>query len=379
MTITERANEIVEQAKALATTATSWTEFSNRLFSQYDGLVATTFPIGSERQKFYNSTQYREVNELLLSLIKRFGVADGAAPKKSGKFLVRVPKSLHQLLEVEADTEGTSLNQLALAKLAIRLKDSTNLTTLLLVEAYKHVYDGFSSDRIIVDPDYNGKFLQECRKLGLTQSDYELNRSLMGIRKSGRSLLPPTTRKPLITDYDNFLFASEIAFRHLQRREGVSLDRAMCDPTVREEFDEIAGRLAPGHSSFKLRMGALYLRKTHKLSLGVPQGQMFDLTSIGQVGNMALDDLPDVPGGYVFYDDARPIYAGETAKLRHRIELHLQNSGQMFLPGWLGLGFESALELRFFANPLLRARERVRWLNQFINCEKPTLNYQTAA
>ena len=36
----------------------------------------------------------------------------------SGKFLVRLPKSLHQRLAVEAEEEGISLNQYALYKLA---------------------------------------------------------------------------------------------------------------------------------------------------------------------------------------------------------------------------------------------------------------------
>ncbi len=37
----------------------------------------------------------------------------------SGKFVVRLPKSLHQRLVIEADREGVSLNQLALYKLAL--------------------------------------------------------------------------------------------------------------------------------------------------------------------------------------------------------------------------------------------------------------------
>ena len=36
----------------------------------------------------------------------------------SGKFIVRVPKSLHMRLAVEAEREGVSLNQYALYKLA---------------------------------------------------------------------------------------------------------------------------------------------------------------------------------------------------------------------------------------------------------------------
>ena len=41
------------------------------------------------------------------------------ADKYSGKFVVRLPKSLHKRLVIEAEKEGVSLNQLALYKLAL--------------------------------------------------------------------------------------------------------------------------------------------------------------------------------------------------------------------------------------------------------------------
>lgn len=41
------------------------------------------------------------------------------ADKYSGRFVVRLPKSLHQRLAIEAEKEGVSLNQLALYKLAL--------------------------------------------------------------------------------------------------------------------------------------------------------------------------------------------------------------------------------------------------------------------
>ncbi len=40
----------------------------------------------------------------------------------SGKFNVRVPKSLHAALASEAEAEGVSLNQLVAAKLALHLQ-----------------------------------------------------------------------------------------------------------------------------------------------------------------------------------------------------------------------------------------------------------------
>ena len=41
------------------------------------------------------------------------------AEKYSGKFVVRLPKTLHQRLAIEANKEGVSLNQWALYKLSL--------------------------------------------------------------------------------------------------------------------------------------------------------------------------------------------------------------------------------------------------------------------
>ena len=241
------------------------------------------------------------------------------------------------------------------------------------------MYDGYPTDRIVVDPEYNAPFLRECRRLGLTQSDYELNHALQDIRKSGKAALPPATKKPQIRDYDDFAFASEIAFRHLQRQEGVTLDTVLCDPELRCRFDEIATRLAPGQSPYKLRMGALYLRKTHRLSPGGATGQAYDLVPMGRVEGIDLTQLPEFPGMYVFYEEVRPIFAGETAHVRRRIQLHLDSSDHLFLPKWLGLGYETDLELRMLSVPKISHKDRLRWLNHFINQERPPLNYQAYA
>jgi hypothetical protein len=379
MTIQERSEQVLNQARELFTNAKSWAEFSNMLFSE-EGIVAKTFPLMTDRKAFFDTPQHAKIDEMLLKLIKRFGVSQSAAPKKSGKFVVRLPKSLHASLEIEAEEEGVSLNQLATTKLAVPLRESADLDTAMLVEAFKRSYEGYASDRVVVDPELNAAFLGECRGLGLTQSDYELNHILLSIRKSGRAVLPPATKKPKITDYDNFLFASEIAARHLQRQDGLTLDRVLCDPSLRQRFDEIALRFGAEKSVLKLRMGALYLRKMHRLSPEDKPEGFYDLRPAGRIADLRLGEIPDMPGLYAFFSEKRPIFAAETAKLRHRIDLHLATANKLFLPKWLELGFdEGSLELRCYSQPKISTTERLNWLNQYINSERPLLNYQAAA
>ena len=112
------------EAKRLARRVESWADFSNAMFDPEHGLVARLFPGPAERRAFYRTREFREVDRLMKQLMDRFGVAGGATPTKSGKFVVRLPKTLHFALEREATREGVSLNQLVVAKLAVTLDKS---------------------------------------------------------------------------------------------------------------------------------------------------------------------------------------------------------------------------------------------------------------
>ena len=377
MNFSAKSSSVVDAAKELASKTQSWIEFSNQVFDQRNGLIAKAFREEEDRQKFYGSDEYKELQGLQISLMKRYGVANSVATK-SGKFIVRVPKTLHSALEIEAQREGVSLNQLALTKLSVPLQESTSLSPLLIIKAFSEVHDGYASDRVICDPTLNSKFLRRCRALGLTDSDYELNHSLFDIRKTpAKGKLPPTTKKTEFRDYDDYIFASEIAVRFLQRQDGASLDDVLCDPRLQHKFDELSGRIAPGIIPLKLRYGALNLRKTHRLQPKDMSAPEYDLVVVGPVERVNMDELPEFSGIYVYYADTRPIFAGETDKLRSRIDRHMQTSDHRGFPRWLG--GDISLQLRYAALPSVSRDERLRWLRQFINKEKPLLNYQRVA
>jgi hypothetical protein len=376
MSIERKANYILEQAKVLARQVKTWADFSAALFDQKTGLVAKTFVTPMEREAFFDSQQYKEVNRLLLGLMKKFGVEGGATPEKGGRILVRLPKTVHRVLEIEAKKEGVSLNQLAVAKLAIPLRERMDLSIPVIVDAYSRVYDGYSTDRVVVDPELNARFLMICRKSGLTQSDYQLNHALMDIRKSNKAALPKATKRTEFRDYDAYQFAAEIAVRILQRTEGVTLDRILCDPCIAVEFDTIAKQLAPGQSALKLRCAALNLRKTHRLgSSKHQQVPEYDLVRAGPLQTLVIPELPSFPATYALYDQNRPLFAGETEDLRKRVEIHLQSG----LPNWLGAEEGFDVVLKHSAAPAAKQEERRLWLSDFINKERPLLNYQRVA
>jgi hypothetical protein len=119
--------ELLAEAERAAHDAESWADLSNFLFNPVDGLVARAYTTRESREAFTKTDAYKRIRQLVSDAIERHGLVEGATPKKSGRFVVRLPRSLHAALEREAASEGVSLNQLVLAKLAVGLGRLTNL------------------------------------------------------------------------------------------------------------------------------------------------------------------------------------------------------------------------------------------------------------
>jgi predicted HicB family RNase H-like nuclease len=115
------------KAEQAAREAATWADLSNYLFNPVNGLVAKAYPTRQAREAYVKTEEYRKIRQLITDAIERQGLVEGATPKKSGRFVVRLPQSLHAALEREAISEGISLNQLVLAKLAVGLGRLTDL------------------------------------------------------------------------------------------------------------------------------------------------------------------------------------------------------------------------------------------------------------
>ncbi|MEX2317728.1 MAG: toxin-antitoxin system HicB family antitoxin [Pirellulales bacterium] len=113
--------KILQEARRVAAQVTTWADLSNALYNPQDGLVTTAYPLPEDRSRFMETQEYHEIRQLLTQAMERTGLIEGASPAKSGKFVVRLPKSLHAALDREAAAEGVSLNQLVLTKLAVQL------------------------------------------------------------------------------------------------------------------------------------------------------------------------------------------------------------------------------------------------------------------
>src|SRR5437762_7411620 len=118
--IESRAQELLKLARKLArTSGLTWVEANNAIYSAR-GVFARLFVSPKDRAAFAKTKESREIDRLIDSLPE-----PSAAPQRreySGKFNVRVPKSIHAALASEAEAEGVSLNQLVVAKLALHLQ-----------------------------------------------------------------------------------------------------------------------------------------------------------------------------------------------------------------------------------------------------------------
>ena len=117
----QNAQTLLESDRDAAQVVETWADLSNALFDPESGLIAKAYPTRAEREQFVQTEEYRAIRKLVDESRQRTGLVAGATPSKSGKLLVRLPKSLHAALESEAVEEGVSLNQLVVAKLAFQL------------------------------------------------------------------------------------------------------------------------------------------------------------------------------------------------------------------------------------------------------------------
>lgn len=208
--------------------------------------------------------------------------------------------------------------------------------TVALVDAFDAVSNGYSTDRVVADPELNQRFIAECRLRGLQDSVAALNRRLLNLRKSGALAGRARSKRTHISDTDEYRFAAEIAVRFLERRDEISLDAIMCDPDKAAEFDEVAGRIAPGFSSLQYRWAALGLRKAKKLEPELV-GRIAPPVNVINVpvSDVVSDQFPDSQGLYLFIAADQLLYVGETENLRKRLKKHLDHSDNRGLARWI--------------------------------------------
>ena len=118
---TEKQEEIHQIAETLYAKKPDWVTFYREILG-LNGVVHHTFPFQESLVEFEKTDIYREIQHMLARLRRQGPVpADPEDPTKV--ITVRLPKSLHEALRVEAHEHHTSMNKLCITKL-LQLIDS---------------------------------------------------------------------------------------------------------------------------------------------------------------------------------------------------------------------------------------------------------------
>ena len=250
----------------------------------------------------------------------------------------------------------------------------------VVLEAFRAVHDGWSSDEVLLDDDLNAAFIHYCRQRLPEAAEVDLNWTLLNLRKAGRLQTPATRTRRL--SHEPYLHAAEIAARLLYDQSRQNLDRALCDPELRAEFDQAARQIAPDVPVYALRKAAFALRKTRRLRPElVARVADWNREIAAWPAEEILDrpdPIPSGPGVYLLRDHSGYLYIGESSNVRRRIMQHLQASDRSTLLDYLKRqGIEQVMVEVHSFDPQSAARRtemRRAYESELIHSRRPRFN-----
>ncbi|PHS03012.1 MAG: hypothetical protein COA78_19430 [Blastopirellula sp.] len=114
-TVAEKKQEIVRIARELFRQSPDWVTFFREVLGA-EGVVRRLFTAPEALDEFEKSSEYGEIQLMIAKLRERSNVqAESKEPTRV--ITVRLPKSLHESLRVEAHSRRTSMNKLCISKL----------------------------------------------------------------------------------------------------------------------------------------------------------------------------------------------------------------------------------------------------------------------
>lgn len=254
-----------------------------------------------------------------------------------------------------------------------RLKEVVNL-------AFAATHDGWSSDEVVLNGSLNESFTKHCKAKLPKFSTFEFNWTLLNLRKAGQLKTKATKRRR--DSHDDYAHAAEIAARHMEDKYRLNIDRVICDPAKRREFDAQASAMSPGTNPYLLRKAAFGLRKARQLRPELVN-RVADWGKTVQTfpADKLIKDsklIPSAPGVYIFRDQTGYLYIGESSQLRVRVAKHLDHSDRKSLAHYLWKHGTKGIvvELHSF-DPTSQARlksMRRAYESELIRSRKPKLN-----
>ena len=115
LSLQERPAEAMRLAQEVFTQTSNWIEFFRETLG-VEGFVRKLFPTVDEMRYFEESHEHGQIQEMLTALRSQdTGKGDTLEPQRM--ITVRLPKSLHEFLRVQAEELELSINKLCISKL----------------------------------------------------------------------------------------------------------------------------------------------------------------------------------------------------------------------------------------------------------------------
>jgi predicted HicB family RNase H-like nuclease len=107
--------QILQVAQRLYQQQPDWVTFFREVLG-IEGVARRTFPNFDDLAEFEHSTEYAEIQKMVVRLRENKAAAD-AESEPTRVITVRLPKSMHEYLRTEAHDLRTSMNKLCISKL----------------------------------------------------------------------------------------------------------------------------------------------------------------------------------------------------------------------------------------------------------------------
>ncbi|MBI1246510.1 toxin-antitoxin system HicB family antitoxin [bacterium] len=121
-TFDEKKTEALRISREFFRGVPDWVTYFREILG-VEGVVHRLFPQPEEFTKFEQSEEYSEIQLMIVKLRERSNV-QSEAKEPTRVITVRLPKSLHESLRVEAHSRRTSMNKLCISKLLQVIDDS---------------------------------------------------------------------------------------------------------------------------------------------------------------------------------------------------------------------------------------------------------------
>ena len=113
----EKRQEVLKQAMETFSKSKDWATFMREVLGR-DGIAHRAFPDSASYAQFEQSEEHQQIQQMVNKLRDKNPNFSSDEDKEPTRVItVRLPKSLHEALKVEAHDRHTSMNQLCINKL----------------------------------------------------------------------------------------------------------------------------------------------------------------------------------------------------------------------------------------------------------------------